>query len=112
MWTSNVVPVEIVWRPPKDPPFGVFFGGGGSPDFLAKSIVIPAMYTKCTLIAHKFNLEFRIYGWNYQSFSQKILGGSPDNSAGTTLMVHTVHTFLKVETLNFQIWQFFTLLIE
>ena len=32
---------------------------GGSPDFLAKSLVIPA-------IAHKFKLEFRKYGWNYQ----------------------------------------------
>ena len=39
---------------------------GGSPDFLAKSLVIPTKYTKFKLITHKFKLEFCIYGWNYQ----------------------------------------------
>ena len=38
----------------------------GSPDFLAKSLVIPAIYTKFKLMAHKFKLEFCINGWNYQ----------------------------------------------
>ena len=33
VWTSNVVPAEIVRRPPGDPPRGV---SGGSPDILAK----------------------------------------------------------------------------
>ena len=49
MWTSNVVTAKI-----------------GSPDFLAKSLVIPTKYSKFQLIAHKFKLEFCIYGWNYQ----------------------------------------------
>ena len=55
----------------------------GSPDFLAQSLVIPAIYTKFKLITHKFKLEFCIYGWNYQWLRQKIrrppAGGSPDD---------------------------------
>ena len=35
---------------------------GGSPDFLAKSLVIPTKYTKFKLITHKFKLELHIYG--------------------------------------------------
>ena len=71
VWTGNVVPAEIVRRPPGDPPRGVPW------IFLAKSLVIPAIYIKFKLIAHKFKLEFRKYGWTI--------------SAGTTLPVHTVH---------------------
>ena len=49
-----------------------------SPDFLAKLLVIPAIYMEFKLIAHKFNLELIIYGWNYQRFSQKIWRPSGD----------------------------------
>ena len=41
---------------------------GGLRIFWAKSLVIPAIYTK--FVSHK--LEFCIYGWNYQWFSPKI----------------------------------------
>ena len=44
---------------------------GGSPDFLAKSLVIPAIFTKYKLTFVSDKLEFCIYGWNYQWFSQK-----------------------------------------
>jgi hypothetical protein len=40
VWTSNVVPVEIV-RTTR----------------FAKSLIIPAIYTKFKLIAHKFNIH-------------------------------------------------------
>ena len=43
VWTSNVVPAEIVRRPPGDPPRGV---SGGSPDFLAKSLANPDKIVK------------------------------------------------------------------
>ena len=67
---------------------------GGLRIFWAKSLVIPAIYTK--FVSHK--LEFCIYGWNYQWFSPKNpetpWGGSPGGlrkiSAGTTLLGHTV----------------------
>ena len=36
------------------------------PDFLAKSLVIPAIYTKFKLKFVSDKLEFCIYGWNYQ----------------------------------------------
>ena len=36
------------------------------PDFLAKSLVILAIYLKFKLLTNKFKLGFRIYGWNYQ----------------------------------------------
>ena len=49
VWTSNVVPVEIVQRPPGDHLRVVS-------DFLAKSLVIAAIYTNFKLIAHKFNV--------------------------------------------------------
>ena len=39
---------------------------GGLRIFRPKSLVIPVIYTKFKLIAHKFELEFHIYGWNYQ----------------------------------------------
>ena len=56
VWPSNVVPAEIVRRP----------SAGGLRIFWAKSLVIPAIYTKFKLkfVSHK--LEFCIYGWNYQ----------------------------------------------
>ena len=38
----------------------------GSPDFLAKSLVIPAIYTKFKLKFVSDKLEFCIYVWNYQ----------------------------------------------
>ena len=38
-WPNNDVPVEIVRRPLGDPSRGV---SGGSPDILAKKLVIPA----------------------------------------------------------------------
>ena len=71
---------------------------GGLRIFWAKSLVIPAIYTKFKLMAHKFKVEFCIYGWNYQWFSPKNpetpCGGSPGGlrtiSAVTTLLVHTV----------------------
>ena len=84
MLTSNIVssgdPLETLRR--------------GSPDFLAKSLVIPAIYTKFKLMAHKFCIN----AWNYQWFSPKNpetpCGGSPGGlrtiSAGTTLLGHTV----------------------
>ena len=69
VWTSNVVLAELVRRPPRDPPRGVF---GGSPEFLAKSLVIPAIYTKFKPKFVSDKLEFCMYGCNYQWFSQKI----------------------------------------
>ena len=33
---------------------------GGSPDFLAKSLVIPAIFRKYKLIANKFKLELPV----------------------------------------------------
>ena len=77
----------------------------GDPQFfLAKSLVIPAIYTKFKLIAHKCKLEFCIYGWNYQWFSQKIWrspteglwGGLWTISAGTTLLVQTQKFITKI----------------
>ena len=59
VWTSNVVPAEIVRRPPGNPQRGV---PGGSPDFLAKSLVIPPIiYTKFKLKFMSDKLEFCIY---------------------------------------------------
>jgi hypothetical protein len=59
VWTGNVVPAEIVQRPPETPL-------GRSPDFLAKSLVIPAIFTKFKLKFVRDKIEFCIYGWNYQ----------------------------------------------
>ena len=56
MWTSNVVLAEIVRRPSEDPP-----PHRGSPDFLAKSLEIPAINTKFKLKFVCEKLEFRIY---------------------------------------------------
>ena len=39
---------------------------GGLLIFGAKLLVIPTIYTKFKLTAHKFKLEFCINGWNYQ----------------------------------------------
>ena len=67
----------------------------GPPDFLAKSLVIPAIYTKFKLKFVSDKLEFRKNGWNYQPKNPETLRrGSPWGlrtiSAGTTLLVHTV----------------------
>ena len=74
VWTGNVVPAEIVRRPSGDPPETLRRPSGdppktplgGSPDFLAKSLVIPAIFTKFKLKFVSDKLEFCIYGWNYQ----------------------------------------------
>ena len=68
MWASNVVPAEILWGLR-----GVFRF------FLAKSLVIPAVYMKFKLKLVSIKLEFHTYGWNYPWFSQKIRKGSPDD---------------------------------
>jgi hypothetical protein len=54
--------MEIVRGPPGDHPETT------SPDFLSKSLVIPSE-PPVRFMSNK--LEFRIYGWNYQLFSQK-----------------------------------------
>ena len=56
---------ETLWRPSGDPPTPET-PLGGSPDFLAKSLVIPAKFTKFKLKFVSDKLEFCIYGWNYQ----------------------------------------------
>ena len=110
VWTSNVVPAEIVLRPPWRPP------AGG--DFLAKSMVVPAIFTKFKLIAHKFKLAFCIYDWNYQWFSQKIQrpprggspGGSPDDFRQDNIdgphgiLRHVVNSILIIN--NLESWIF------
>ena len=91
------------------------------PDFLAKSLVIPVIYTKFKLKFISNKLEFRIYGWNYQWFSQKIrrppwrtprrppAEGLRTISAGTSLLVHTVITTVieKLESIIFclKLWK-------
>ena len=52
MWTGNVVPAEIAPETPQ-----------------GKSLVIPAIYTKFKLMAHKFKLKF----------CMRVSGGSPDD---------------------------------
>ena len=72
---------------------------GWSPDFLAKSLVIQAIYTKFKLIAHKFNVYLVGITSDLVKKSagglQVVSGWSPSGlrkiSAGTTLLVHTVH---------------------
>ena len=76
-------------------------------NFLAKSLVIPAIFTKFKLKFVSDKVEFCLYGWNYQWFSKKNpgtpLGGSPGGlrtiSAGTTLPVHTVCTIFSCNNL-------------
>ena len=79
---------------------------GGLLIFGAKLLVIPTIYTKFKLMAHKFCIN----AWNYQWFSPKnpetSCRGSPGGlrtiSAGTTLLGHTVDT-----KLNFKVHPFF-----
>ena len=88
---------------------------GGLRIFWAKSLVIPAIYTK--FVSHK--LEFCIYGWNYQWFSPKnpetpcggSLGGFRTISTGTTLLGHTVWSMIYIPPITFFGDQFYLVLI-
>ena len=63
---------------------------GGSPDILAKTMENPDKIFKKNFFLIFF---FENFVWICQGFSQKIRrGGLRTISAGTTLMIHTVHT--------------------
>ena len=89
VWTSNVVPSEIVRRPPVFPTILLCF---------AKSLVIPAIHTKFKPLAYKFNIHMvgitsdlaKKSGDHPLVAPRMVPGGLRTILAGTTLLVHMV----------------------